>query len=45
LSLPCALTETTCGMMMLFLDRSLVPVLYSFCGHREPPAGSGDLAH
>jgi cobalt-zinc-cadmium resistance protein CzcA len=34
------------GMMMtLFLDRYLMPVLYSFYGHREPPAGSGDLAH
>jgi cobalt-zinc-cadmium resistance protein CzcA len=34
------------GMIMtLFLDRYLMPVLYSFYGHREPPAGSGDLAH
>jgi cobalt-zinc-cadmium resistance protein CzcA len=34
------------GMMMtLFLDRYLMPVLYSFYGHREPPAGSGSLAH
>ena len=29
----------------LFLTRYLMPVLYSFYGHREPPAGSGDLAH
>jgi heavy metal efflux system protein len=29
----------------LFLDRYLMPVLYSFYGHREPPAGAGDLAH
>jgi len=29
----------------LFLDRYLMPVLYSFYGHREPPAGSGGLAH
>jgi cobalt-zinc-cadmium resistance protein CzcA len=28
----------------LFLTRYLMPVLYSFYGHREPPAGSG-LAH
>jgi cobalt-zinc-cadmium resistance protein CzcA len=29
----------------LFLTRYLMPVLYSFYGHREPPAGSGSLAH
>jgi cobalt-zinc-cadmium resistance protein CzcA len=29
----------------LFLTRYLMPVLYSFYGHREPPAGSGTLAH
>jgi cobalt-zinc-cadmium resistance protein CzcA len=29
----------------LFLTRYLMPVLYSFYGHREPPAGSGDMAH
>ncbi len=29
----------------LFLTRYLMPVLYSFYGHREPPGGSGDLAH
>jgi cobalt-zinc-cadmium resistance protein CzcA len=29
----------------LFLTRYLMPVLYSFYGDREPPAGSGDLAH
>jgi cobalt-zinc-cadmium resistance protein CzcA len=29
----------------LFLTRYLMPVLYSFYGHREPPEGSGDLAH
>jgi cobalt-zinc-cadmium resistance protein CzcA len=34
------------GMIMtLFLDRYLMPVLYSFYGHREPPEGSGSLAH
>jgi cobalt-zinc-cadmium resistance protein CzcA len=34
------------GMIMtLFLTRYLMPVLYSFYGHREPPTGSGDLAH
>jgi cobalt-zinc-cadmium resistance protein CzcA len=29
----------------LLLDRYLMPVLYSFYGHREPPAGGGGLAH
>ncbi len=34
------------GMVMtLALTRYLMPVLYSFYGHRTPPAGSGDLAH
>ncbi|HEX7377769.1 MAG TPA: efflux RND transporter permease subunit [Pirellulales bacterium] len=29
----------------MFLTRYLMPVLYSFYGHREPPAGSGAMAH
>jgi cobalt-zinc-cadmium resistance protein CzcA len=29
----------------LFLTRYLMPVLYSFYGNREPPEGSGSLAH
>jgi cobalt-zinc-cadmium resistance protein CzcA len=29
----------------LFLTRYLMPVLYSFYGHREPPAGAGSMAH
>jgi cobalt-zinc-cadmium resistance protein CzcA len=29
----------------LFLTRYLMPVLYSFYGHREPPAHGGSLAH
>jgi cobalt-zinc-cadmium resistance protein CzcA len=34
------------GMLMtLLLNRYLMPVLYSFYGHREPPAGSGGMAH
>jgi cobalt-zinc-cadmium resistance protein CzcA len=34
------------GMLTtLLLTRYLMPVLYSFYGHREPPAGSGDMAH
>jgi cobalt-zinc-cadmium resistance protein CzcA len=34
------------GMLStLLLTRYLMPVLYSFYGHREPPAGAGGLAH
>ncbi len=33
------------GMVTTLLFTNLVPLLYSFYGHREPPAGSGDLAH
>jgi cobalt-zinc-cadmium resistance protein CzcA len=34
------------GMIMtLLLNRYLMPVLYSFYGHREPPAEAGGLAH
>jgi heavy metal efflux system protein len=29
----------------LFLTRYLMPVLYSFYGHREPPAGGAGMAH
>ena len=29
----------------LFLDRYLMPVLYSFYGGRTPPEGSGKMAH
>jgi cobalt-zinc-cadmium resistance protein CzcA len=34
------------GMIMtLLLNRYLMPVLYSFYGHREPPAQAGRMAH
>ena len=34
------------GMIMtLVLNRYLMPVLYSFYGHREPPSGAGGMAH
>jgi cobalt-zinc-cadmium resistance protein CzcA len=34
------------GMIMtLLLNRYLMPVLYSFYGHREPPAEAGRMAH
>jgi cobalt-zinc-cadmium resistance protein CzcA len=29
----------------LLLNRYLMPVLYSFYGHREPPEGAGGMAH
>jgi heavy metal efflux system protein len=29
----------------LILTRYLMPVLYSFYGHREPPASAGNMAH
>jgi heavy metal efflux system protein len=33
------------GMLMTLLLTNLVPLLYSFYGHREPPAGSGGVGH
>jgi cobalt-zinc-cadmium resistance protein CzcA len=33
------------GMLMTLVLMNLVPVLYSFYGRREPPAGAGDLGH
>jgi len=33
------------GMIMTLVLLNLLPVLYSFYGHRDPPAGAGDLAH
>jgi heavy metal efflux system protein len=33
------------GMLMTLLLTNLVPLLYSFYGHREPPAGSGGMGH
>jgi cobalt-zinc-cadmium resistance protein CzcA len=34
------------GMLAtLFLTRYLMPVLYSFYGHREPPESAGSMAH
>ena len=33
------------GMVATLLLANLVPLLYSFYGHREPPAGTGELAH
>ena len=33
------------GMLFTILCLNLVPVLYSFYGHRTPPEGAGDMAH
>jgi heavy metal efflux system protein len=33
------------GMLMMIVLTNLVPLLYSFYGHREPPAGTEGLAH
>jgi cobalt-zinc-cadmium resistance protein CzcA len=33
------------GMLMTLVLMNLVPVLYSFYGNREPPAGAGDMDH
>jgi cobalt-zinc-cadmium resistance protein CzcA len=44
-SRPLAIVVVGGMITTLFLTRYLMPVLYSFYGHREPPAGSGELAH
>jgi cobalt-zinc-cadmium resistance protein CzcA len=33
------------GMLVTLLLTNLIPVLYSFYGHREPPAGARGVAH
>jgi cobalt-zinc-cadmium resistance protein CzcA len=33
------------GMLCTIVMFNLIPLLYSFYGHREPPVGSGDMAH
>jgi len=33
------------GILMTLLLFNLLPVLYSFYGHREPPEGAGDMGH
>jgi len=42
---PLALVVVAGMFTTLFLTRYLMPVLYSFYGHREPPEGSADMAH
>jgi heavy metal efflux system protein len=33
------------GLAMVLVFLNVVPVLYSFYGHREPPADAANLAH
>ena len=33
------------GMLMTLVMLNLIPVLYSFYGHRDPPEGAGDMGH
>lgn len=33
------------GMLMTLFMLNIIPVLYSFYGHREPPEGAGDMGH
>jgi cobalt-zinc-cadmium resistance protein CzcA len=42
---PLAIVVVSGMLTTLFLTRYLMPVLYSFYGHREPPAGVAHLAH
>ncbi|HLJ11003.1 MAG TPA: efflux RND transporter permease subunit, partial [Planctomycetaceae bacterium] len=42
---PLAIVVVGSMVTTLFITRYLMPVLYSFYGHREPPAGTSDLGH
>jgi cobalt-zinc-cadmium resistance protein CzcA len=42
---PLAIVVVSGMIATLFLTRYLMPVLYNFYGHREPPEGSGAMAH
>jgi cobalt-zinc-cadmium resistance protein CzcA len=42
---PLAIVVVSGMIATLFLTRYLMPVLYNFYGHREPPEGSGSMAH
>jgi heavy metal efflux system protein len=42
---PLAIVVVGSMITTLLLTRYLMPVLYSFYGDREPPAGAGDMAH
>jgi cobalt-zinc-cadmium resistance protein CzcA len=42
---PLAIVVVGAMLSTLFLTRYLMPVLYSFYGHREPPEGGSSMAH
>ena len=42
---PLAIVVVGSMIATLLLTRYLMPVLYSFYGHREPPEGAGGLSH
>jgi cobalt-zinc-cadmium resistance protein CzcA len=42
---PLAIVVVGSMITTLFITRYLMPVLYSYYGHREPPAGTGSMAH
>jgi cobalt-zinc-cadmium resistance protein CzcA len=42
---PLAIVVVGSMITTLFITRYLMPVLYSFYGHREPPAGTSNLGH
>jgi cobalt-zinc-cadmium resistance protein CzcA len=42
---PLAIVVVGSMVTTLFLTRYLMPILYSFYGHREPPAAAGHIAH
>ncbi|HEV3440181.1 MAG TPA: efflux RND transporter permease subunit, partial [Gemmata sp.] len=42
---PLAIVVVGSMILTLFVNRYLMPVLYTFYGNRQPPAGSGSMAH
>jgi cobalt-zinc-cadmium resistance protein CzcA len=44
-SRPLAIVVVGGMILTLFVDRYLMPVLYTFYGNRTPPVGSGSMAH
>jgi cobalt-zinc-cadmium resistance protein CzcA len=42
---PLAIVVVGSMILTLFVNRYLMPVLYTFYGNRTPPAGSGSMAH
>jgi cobalt-zinc-cadmium resistance protein CzcA len=42
---PLAIVVVGSMVTTLFLTRYLMPILYSFYGHREPPSAASHMAH